>query len=358
METLTEEAPPETPIAKARRFSAPVLAAVVIFHLLFGGVAAIWVVSRYSAARKLTFNAGPKSPNPSERALEHRVQLQKKTQSASAPPAVPKRVLTTGISKITLPPMPEIKSPESAPRSMMSAGGTGNAFGPAGATSAGGGGGSGTAINFFGIRDLSTSIVIMIDVSDSMFTRTGDAQYPSKLIKHGKEQNFQVVRDEAIKLVQSLTPQTRFGIVRWSGGAYSWKPELVNATEENKAAAIAHIQNEVDYKTAKPKRGERGGTRHDLALKEAFSLKPETIYMLTDGNATESQPGGGLKPIAAQEIYKVAEEGQKELPKKAHLHVIYYLNGKEKSDEVDMLRGLASRNSGKFQKVEAKGRKK
>ena len=62
------------------------------------------------------------------------------------------------------------------------------------------------------------------------------------------------------------------------------------------------------------------------------------------------------KPIPPQEIYKVAEEGQKQLPKKAHLHVIYYLNGKEKSDEADMLRGLASRNSGKFQKVEAKGR--
>ncbi len=358
METQTEEAPPTTKSAVARRFSPPVLAAVVIFHLLFGGVAAIWVVSRYSAARKLTFNAGPKSPNPSERALEHRVQLQKKTQSTSAPPAVPKRVLTTGISKVTLPPMPEIKTPESAPRSMMSAGGTGAAFGPAGATAAGGGGGGGgTAINFFGIRDLSTSIVIMIDVSDSMFTRTGDAQYPSKLVRHGKDQNFQVVRDEAIKLVQSLTPQTRFGIVRWSGGAYAWKPELVPATEENKAAAIAHIEKEIDYKTAKPKRGEPGGTRHDLALRGAFSLKPETIYMLTDGNATISQSGGGLKPIPPQEIYKVAEEGQKELPKKAHLHVIYYLNAKEKSDEVDMLRGLASRNSGKFQKVKAKGGK-
>ena len=104
--------------------------------------------------------------------------------------------------------------------------------------------------------------------------------------------------------MQSLTPQTRFGIVRWSGGAYSWKPELVPATEENKQAAIAHIQNEVDYKTTKAKRGKPGGTRHDLALAEAFSLKPETIYMLTDGNATESQPGGGLKPIPPQEIYK------------------------------------------------------
>ncbi|MEO7166536.1 MAG: VWA domain-containing protein [Spartobacteria bacterium] len=359
METLTEEAPPKIRPA-LRRYSAPVLIAVVALHLLFGGVAAIWVVSRYSGARKLTFNAGPKSPNPSERALEHRVQLQKKLESVSAPPAVPRRVLTTGVAKVVLPPMPEIKTSESAPRAMMNAGGTGAAFGASSGSAGGGGGGggNGAAINFFGIRDISTSIVIMIDVSDSMFTRTGDALYPSKLVRQGKEQNFQLVRDEAIKLVQSLTPQTRFGIVRWSGGAYSWKPELVPATEENKQSAITHIQNEVDYKTAKPKRGERGGTRHDLALAKAFSLKPETIYMLTDGNATESQPGGGLKPIPPQDIYKVAEEGQKQLPKKTHVHVIYYLNGKEKSDEVDMLRGLASRNSGKFQKVEAKGRKK
>ncbi len=355
MKTLPQEPPARTAPA-LRRYSPPVLIAVIALHLLFGGGAALWVVSKYSASRKLTFNAGPKSPNPSERALEHRVQLQKKTQTTSAPPAVPKRVLTTGLAKITLPPLPEIKTAENAPRTMMSAGGAGAAFGASGAPSlGGGGGGNGTAINFFGIRDISTSVVIMIDVSDSMFTRTGDASGRT-LVRHGKGQNFQVIRDEAITLVQSLTPQTRFGIVRWSGGAYSWKPELVPATEGNKQAAIAHIQNEVDYKTAKAK-GKPGGTRHDYALEEAFSLKPETIYMLTDGNATAAQPGGGLKPIPPQEIYRVAEEGQKQLPKKAHLHVIYYLNSKEKSDEVNMLRGLASRNSGKFQKVEAKGRK-
>jgi hypothetical protein len=253
--------------------------------------------------------------------------------------------------------LPEIKSAESAPRTMMSASGGGAAFGTIGAPSLGGaGGGNGSAINFFGIRDISTSVVIMIDVSDSMFTRTGDAS-GRKLVRHGKDQNFQVIREEAIKLVQSLTPQTRFGIVRWSGGAYSWQSELVPATQENKQAAIAHIQGEVDYKSGRPKPGKPGGTRHDYALAEAFSLKPETIYMLTDGNATESQAGGGLKPIQPQEIYRVAEDGQKKLAKKAHLHVIYYLNSQEKSDEVNMLRGLASRNSGKFQKVEAKGRR-
>ena len=356
METATDELPLRArPVL--RRYSVPVLTGVVVLHLIFGGVAAFWVVSKYTAARKLTFNAGPKSPNPSERALEHRVQLQKKMQTTSAPPVVPQRILTTGLAKVTLPPLPEIKAPESAPRALMGAAGTGVSFGTSNAISlGGGGGGNGTAINFFGIRDISTSVVIMIDVSDSMFSRTGDAK-GNKLVRQGKEQNFQVIRDEAIKLVQSLTPQTRFGIVHWAGGAYSWKEELVPATDENKQAAIAHIQNEVDYKSAKKRADKPGGTRHDYALAEAFTLRPETIYMLTDGNATESQPKGGLKPIPPQEIYKIAEEGQKPLTKKAHLHVIYYLNGKEKSDEVDMLRGLASRNNGKFQKVEAKGRK-
>ena len=84
-------------------------------------------------------------------------------------------------------------------------------------------------------------------------------------MKHGKEQSFQVVRDEAIKLVQSLTPQTRFGIVRWSGAAYSWKPELVPATEANKADAIAHIQNEIDYHKAAEET--RSARRHAARLR-------------------------------------------------------------------------------------------
>ena len=300
-------------------------------HLLFGIGAAYLVVSKYSGTRKLTFSAGPKSPNPAERALQHRVQLQQKTQSITAPAAVPKRVLTTGAAKVALPPLPSLPVPnEGPPVPKMAAA---------------------------GIRDKSSAVVIMIDVSDSMFTRTGDAKYPSTLRKHGKEQSFQTVRDEAIKLIESLGPNVNFGIVRWSGGAYSWKPELVPATDENKKGAIEHIQNEVDYKKARANKGRPGGTRHDYALEEAFSLKPEVIYMLTDGNATASNPGGGgLQPIPPEQIFKVIEDGQKTLPKRARIHVIYYVTGKEKADERQMLMNLAARSSGKFTRVEARGR--
>ncbi len=356
METMTE--PPPVPIVRkaVRRFSAPVLIAVVVFHLLFGGVAAVWIVAKYSAARKLTFQAGPKSPNPSERALEHRVQLQQKMKTLSAPPTVPQRILTTGAAKVTLPPLPEINLPNESAPTVMSAGGAGVNFGAASGPAIGGGagGGNGVPINFFGIKDLSNSVVIMIDVSDSMFTRTGDAK-GRKLVRHGKEEAFQTVRDEAIRLVQSLTPQTRFDLMRWAGSARAWQPQLVAATEKNKAAAVAHIQNEIDFKTAGPEPGKPGGTRHDYALELAFSLKPETIYMLTDGNATAYQEDTRrLKEIPANDLYKIAETGQKTLPKKARLHTIYYLNAKEKNEERQMLQQLASRNGGQFQTVRAR----
>jgi hypothetical protein len=326
-------------------------------HLLFGLGAAYLVVSKYSGARKLTFAAGPKSPNPAERALQHRVQLQQKTQSVTLPAAVPKRVLTTGAAKVTLPPLPSVPGANEGPPVPKMAAAGGAAFGaPGGTSSSIGGTGTGAPINFFGIRDKSSAVVIMIDVSGSMFERTGDAKYRKGLVKHGKEQSFQAVRDEAIKLIQSLTPAMQFGLIRWSGGAHSWKRELVPATDENKQAAIDHLEKVIDYQSAPATRGRPGGTRHDYALEEAFKLKPETIYMITDGNATAAVPGGGLRPIPSEEIFKVADEGQKSLGKRARLHVIYYLNGKEKPDERQMLMNLAARNGGKFNRVEARGR--
>lgn len=353
-----ETPPVETPPPKRGKWwrSRPFLIISVGVHLLFGLFAGYLVVSKYSTGRKLTFAAGPKSPNPSERALQHRVQMQEKNKTA--PAAVPKRVLTTGKAKVELPPMPSLPAAKQGPPvPRMAAAGGGAGFGSASGTGGSAGGtGTGATINFFGIKDKSSAVVIMIDVSDSMFNRTGDAEYGKGLLKHGKEQNFQTVRDEAIKMVESLGPNVSFGIVRWSGGSVSWKPELVPATEENKKAAVEHIQNQVDMKTARPNRNRPGGTRHDYALEDAFALKPETIYMLTDGNATAAQPGGGLSPIPPEDLFKITEAGQKTLPKRAKVHVVYYLNGKEKADEKQMLMSLAARNGGQFRTVIAPGR--
>lgn len=335
----------------------------IFVHLIFFGAATYYVVAQYTTKRKTVFKSENRAPLPSQRALEHQVQMAKKQKMGGAPPLAMKRIAISGTSKISLPEMPAMPAMETMnrPAMPMAGAGSGTGFGSSSSagtgTKMGGGGiGGGVPITFFGIRDAGESVVVMIDVSDSMFTRTGDAEGRS-LVKTGAAQSFQTIRDEAIKLVKALPAGTRFGIVRWSGGAYAWQPELVKATEENKTAAIAHIETTVDMKSARPKGGRPGGTRHDYALEEAFLLKPEMIYMLTDGNATAAQPGGGLKPIEAEDIWKVAAAGQKALPKPARLHVIYYLTGADREDERKMLRTLATRNGGKFREVEARGRK-
>src|ERR1700730_1263902 len=124
----------------------------IVVHLLFGLGAAYWVVQRYQANRKLTFKAGPPSPNPSTRALEHKVQLAKKQSTMSAP-SIAKRITTTGLSKVALPEMPAMPKLAAPPVKMAGAGGVDVSFNPGGMATSSGGGAGGAAVPFFGFKE-------------------------------------------------------------------------------------------------------------------------------------------------------------------------------------------------------------
>ena len=122
-------------------------------HLLFGLLAAAYVVQTIAAKRKLTFTAAPPSPNPSTRLLEHKVQMAKKQNTMSAP-VQSKRITTTGLAKVSLPEMPAMPSMNTmtAPGRMAGMGGTGAGLGSgAGALGSGGGLGGGP-VPLFGLR--------------------------------------------------------------------------------------------------------------------------------------------------------------------------------------------------------------
>src|SRR3979411_1992238 len=141
-------APESKPPARKRRwswtkFGGKFLVVSVAVHLLFGVGAAVWVVQRYQANRKLTFKGGPPSPNPSTRALEHKVQMAKKQSTMSAP-SLAKRITTTGLAKVALPEMPAMPKLAAPPVKMAGAGGVDVRFNPGGlGASRGGGGGRG-----------------------------------------------------------------------------------------------------------------------------------------------------------------------------------------------------------------------
>jgi len=117
----------------------------IIVHVLFGLGATYYIVQRVQAKRKLTFQAGPPSPNASKRALEHKVSMAQKKKSGGAPPQA-KRIVSSGLAKVSLPDMPALPTATTIAPSMMAglggAGfGQGMGFGNGMGMGSGGGGG-------------------------------------------------------------------------------------------------------------------------------------------------------------------------------------------------------------------------
>lgn len=140
----------------ARIAASKLLFVSIVVHLLFGVGATYFIVQRVQAKRKLTFQGGPPSTNPSKRALEHKVTMAQKKKTGGAPPQA-KRIVSAGIAKVSLPDLPTIPTATNVVPGMMSgmggAGfGTGMGVGSGSGSGMGGGGGGGGGMSFFGFR--------------------------------------------------------------------------------------------------------------------------------------------------------------------------------------------------------------
>ncbi len=330
------------------------IVAHVVALVLFG----LWVVAKYFQEPEAVFEMKKDLRIPPQ-PPEHRLNMAR--HEAMAPkPTMKKRLVSTRPSAISLPELPPVELDQAfnLNTNVLSGLNSSSLAGAAGLGSAEGltgGGGTGSGMSFFGIRDKGQSVVIMIDVSDSMFGRTGDLDYSTrKLVRQGKEQKFQRIRDEAMALIDGLGLNARFGIIRWSGSARTWKPELVPATDENKRLAKEHIQNDIDVFTARAS-GRPGGTRHDYALEELFKLDPEIAFMLSDGNATRSGGEGGsrMEVIPEDDLVDLVEKQKQAKGRVPKIHTIYYVNAGDKRDEEKMLRSLSRKSGGESRKVKA-----
>jgi len=134
------------------RSSGKFLMISIAVHVIFGLIAAVFVIQHVQAGRKLTFKGGPPSPNPSTRALEHKVQMAKKQSTMSAP-SMAKKITTTGVAKVSLPEMPAMPKLAAPPVKMSGAGGTDVSFNAGSMSASGGSGAGGAAVPFFGFRE-------------------------------------------------------------------------------------------------------------------------------------------------------------------------------------------------------------
>ena len=157
MKPTVTAVPRERPKWLRNLLSKQFLLVSIAVHLLFCLGATYLVVQNISAKRKLTFSAAPPTSKPSQHAVEHQVQAEKKRSPANAA-AQARRIVSKGISKISLPEMPAMQATMVMTASKM--GGVGNGMGMAlsgnGTGGGSGGAGGGGGLTMFGFKKGST----------------------------------------------------------------------------------------------------------------------------------------------------------------------------------------------------------
>ena len=351
--------PQEAAKARRRKIIVSVIVVSVVVHFIGAILGGIWIVARYLLPTPATFEVKKEIRIAAEE-RQHRMNMDE-FDALKPKPTFTDKMSTARPAEFALPDLPtlpvdalsavdpsDIVSDQIASLTGSAGSGTGSGSGT---------GLKGSPVDFFGISDTATRVVIAMDVSNSMFDRQ-----PGK---------FEAVKAQASKLVQGLSINTLFNIIIFEGGSVAMFPQLEPATEANKGKAEEWIKSvdggkekqNMRYNGAYKRMGtglyEGGGTRLDTALKQALGMKPTSVFVISDGQVAKSPPrdGGDDKSeqtdIEQEELLDVVKELQAQLEVPSRIHVIYFVTGKAKSEEEKKLRSLARRNDGRFKQVEA-----
>jgi hypothetical protein len=343
---------------RRRRIIISVIVVSIAVHFIGAILAGIWIVARFILATPATFEVKKEIRIAAEE-REHRMNMSE-FDAARPKPSFTDKMSTARPTEFSLPDLPTMPVDALStvdPSDIVSdqlAGLSG--AGTGGGTGSGGGGGRGSAVSFFGISDTATRVIIVVDVSDTMFDRM-----PGK---------FQAVKQEAASLIKGLGINTLFNIIIYEGGSVAMFPDVQPATDANKVKAAAWIESVdggsanrgMSYKGQYSKMGtglyEGGGTRTDTALKQALTMRPSTIFLISDGEM--SRRGGGAdtddaagSKIEEKDLANLIKEVQSKMEQPARIHVIHFLTKDARKEEEDILRGISRRNEGRFKQVKA-----
>jgi hypothetical protein len=210
--------------------------------------------------------------------------------------------------------------------------------------------GPGRKINFFGIQDEAEKVVFIVDISGSMVSAD-----------KGGYEGFNRVKEELHRLLEGLHTHSSFNVVLFGSQAFCFQSQsMIQATPENREAAYQWILPVHDSKKFHESLGpeimeslytptirgmpEGGGTRIDLALLAAFEMKPDMIFVLSDG-------APNIAGWNSPEVLNKVTAWKKQIflnQKEPKIHVVSY-----EADGAgnNFMQSLSSRNSGKFLRI-------
>ena len=260
----------QTPGAgKTRKLTAQALVISIVVHIIFVLSAAYLTVLVIQGRQKMMFE-GKKSPSIPARKLEHSIRV-KQMQKQVRKPQVLQRLVTEAPSKVALPQMPDMKTPDiknmrDTPLLGARAGQLGGLTGAGGWAGRGLTGGTGYSdTKFFGENVRTRAVCICMDISPSMVAK-------------GVVQD---VTAETITMMQAMNPGTKFNIIVFVDGAEAFAPQMVFATQENKDKALAWLKQPFDGRRQGNRRGYSGSTPSE-AIRVAVEMGCDTMFVLSD----------------------------------------------------------------------------
>ncbi|MDD2239894.1 MAG: hypothetical protein PHO14_00230 [Kiritimatiellae bacterium] len=241
----------------------------LLVHIVFIIAAVSLTILIIAPKPKMMFE-GKKSPSLPPRKLEHSIRV-KQMKKQTRKPQILQRLVTEAPSKVALPEMPEMKTPDiknmrDTPLMNSRAGSIGSLGGGGGGAGRGLTGGMGYSdAKFFGENVRTRAITICMDISPSMVAK-------------GVTQD---VLTEATKMLENMNVGTKFNIVVFVDGSTPFTPQMVYATQENKAKAIEWLKQPFDGRRQGQLHGHSGSTPH-MAIEMAVEMGADTVFVLTD----------------------------------------------------------------------------
>jgi hypothetical protein len=275
-------------------------------HLVGGVIATIIVVAKYFSEPPAAFVSKPMKVPLVVQEREQRM-AQAEFEAAAAAPSFDNKILSQRLMEKGLPPLPALPTDTMLPlqpsallsNAPLALAGTGliGAGEGAGAGGLGGGGAS-----FFGLETSAKRIVIIFDISKSVLTKADRAGVP-----------ITQIREETERLISNLSINCSFNLVQFSRNYLAFRDELVPPTDAQRKAALDWLATE--FRTNGSLTGKGVQRRYpngiEFVLEEVFKMRPETIYLLSDGDFQCSPSAGLSEQVPIPRIEKLIDSLQK-----------------------------------------------
>ena len=259
----------------------------ILVHVILATVAGIWIVAQYIQSEPPKFVAPPlpkiKVPPQSR---QHRMNLAAHAGLASKP-TFKKRLVSLRPTAFSLPEAPKVSmdnmltpDPSSMATSMvtgLSGSGVGQGAGTGFGIGGAGGKGLGTGINFMGVKASGQRILLLFDVSKSVVNKAEKSGIPLAKIK-----------EETLSMIDKLPVDSRFGIIQFVRNYKPFQTELIPATQPNRDLARKWVETEWN-ESGQMGRGGRSVVSPEPnglppILKAAYAMKPDVIFLISDGS--------------------------------------------------------------------------